>query len=140
MCVCFLFSVFCVCWLGLVCLDVAREEQLRNLGSNAYAVFDEGVIHGSILLTRLLQSFPGPTGIARDDNLKSHDVRMDTPKHLKEAWGDEERGHTVESLMVPMVPTGTKLYWVHQLDSATSGPLCVGLNKQGSSTYGGQIV
>ena len=54
---------------------------------------------------------------------------MDTPKHVMEAGGPESRVPTVETLVAPMVPCGTKLYWVHQLDSATSGALCIGLNK-----------
>jgi hypothetical protein len=107
-----------VCCLGLSVLKLVpmSSSVTSDDGSNAYAVFEEGVSHGSILRTRPLQSFPGPPEADLyylDANyaviLKPHDVRMDTPKHLKEAWGDEERGHTVESLMVPMVPTGTKV-------------------------------
>jgi len=61
--------------------------------------------------------------------LKPHDVPMDHPKHVMEAGGAEILKPTVESLVTPIVPSGVKLHWVHQLDSATSGVLCIGLNK-----------
>ncbi len=69
--------------------------------------------------------------IARDDNLKSQISQCEDghspPKlSISRKFGVTKKGGI---RMVPMVPTGTKLYWVHQIDSATSGALCVELNK-----------
>ena len=97
---------------------------------DSYAVF-EGTGGGSGVCSSPIRDVPVPVYYL-DENYavigKPHNVPMDTPKHAKKAGGDDRV--TVESLLSEIVPVETKLYWVHQLDSATSGALCIGLNKK----------
>jgi len=53
---------------------------------------------------------------------KPYDVRI-----------DGEHKDTVEKLLQKEFPENKKFWWIHQLDYATSGVLCVGLNKKATA-------
>eukprot|EP01112_Ceratiomyxa_fruticulosa_P002658 TRINITY_DN1280_c0_g1_i1.p1 TRINITY_DN1280_c0_g1~~TRINITY_DN1280_c0_g1_i1.p1 ORF type:complete len:299 (+),score=56.12 TRINITY_DN1280_c0_g1_i1:102-998(+) len=54
---------------------------------------------------------------------KPYDVRIDGEAHE----------HTIEKMLRKEFPENEKFWWVHQLDYATSGVLCVGLTKKATA-------